>query len=46
MRSLESKIFQSTYMDLIPVFFILKVLVTGYELVTTVGIGKVGGVVL
>lgn len=45
-RSLVSKIFQSIYTDLIPVFLILNSLVMGCEFVTIVGIGKVGGIVL
>jgi hypothetical protein len=45
-RSFLSKIFQSTYIPLIPVFFNLNCLVMGCELVTTQGIGRVGGVVL
>ena len=45
-KSFVSKIFQSIKTLLIPVFLILNVLVSGYELITIVGMGKVGGTVL
>jgi len=41
-----SKILQSIVTPLIPVFLIWKVLLTGLDLATTVGIGNVGGTVL
>jgi hypothetical protein len=41
-----SNIYQFTSTDFIPVFLIMKVFVTALDLATTVGIGRVAGIVL